>query len=339
MSGQLPRLACPEGPLQMKYFSADAVNAAMPPIDEQLAIAERALRSVGHAAQIPGKITIHPRPAASFGNAMPAYDPGLDGAGEVLGMKWVTGYPTNSRFGLPVISSLVVLNDPSSLEPIAVFDGTRITGCRTAAVSAVAIQQLAPIVSGRPLIAAIIGAGVQGNAHVGPLGHVLPGVHLRTYDRHADRAASLARAAGTMPGIARASAADSAREAVDGADVVITAASFGSTHQVMIPEWLPENVLVVAVDYETYVSAELAMSARLFLVDEPNGYENVRKGGRFAGYPRPHGTIGDALGADTRHSGGRVLVSHLGMGMTDILFAEAIHRRAIVLGVGVDLPA
>jgi ornithine cyclodeaminase/alanine dehydrogenase-like protein (mu-crystallin family) len=323
----------------MQYFSASAVDAAMPPIDEQLDLAERALRNVGHGSQIPGKVAIHPRAKASFGYAMPAYDPGLGPGNEVLGMKWVTGYPTNSEQGLPAISSLVLLNDPDSLEPVAVLEGSGITGSRTAAVSAVSIRLLAPSVVDRPTTVAIIGAGVQAKAHLAPLGHVVPGMRLVTYDRHADRATELARLARATPGISHATPALSARAATNGADIVITAASFGSTWQVMTPDWLGHNVLVVAVDYETYVSAEIARTATLFLVDEPQGYENMRDEGRFHGYPRAHGTIGDAIIAGTPWPGGHVLVSHLGMGLTDIVFAQAILRRATKLGLGIDLPA
>jgi ornithine cyclodeaminase/alanine dehydrogenase-like protein (mu-crystallin family) len=167
---------------------------------------------------------------------------------------------------------------------------------------------------------------------------VLPGVHVVTFDRHADRATDLATEARNTAGIVSAEAALSAREAVGRADIVITAASFGSTNQVMMQDWLQPDVLVVAVDYETYVSAELANSATVFLVDEPAGYANLRSEGRFQGFPDPDGTIGDALIANTRWSQGRFLVCHLGMGLTDVLFAEAVLERAVEIGAGVQLP-
>ncbi len=35
---------------------------------------------------------------------------------------------------------------------------------------------------------------------------------------------------------------------------------------------------------------------------------------------------------------GRVVVSHLGVGLADVIFADAILRRAEALGLGMDLP-
>jgi ornithine cyclodeaminase/alanine dehydrogenase-like protein (mu-crystallin family) len=319
------------------FLSAAAVDAAMPDLDHQLGIAERALRGVGHGAQVPGKRTLHPAPASSFGYAMPAYDPGGVN-GETLGMKWVTGYPTNSLVGLPTINSLIVLNDPASLHPLAVLDGSRITASRTAAVSAVCIRQFAPDLRGRTPVVAIVGAGVQGHAHLPLLGHVLPGVRVVTFDRHADRANQLAKDARRTAGIASARSASSAPAAVEGADIVITAASFGSTSQIMTQDWLQADVLVVAVDYETYVSAELARSATMFLIDEPAGFANVKSEGRFEGFPDPDGTIGDAVIANEQWPRGRTVVCHLGMGLTDILFARAVYERAVLDGAGVELP-
>jgi ornithine cyclodeaminase/alanine dehydrogenase-like protein (mu-crystallin family) len=156
------------------FLSAAAVEAAMPDLDHQLGIAERALRGVGHGAQVPGKRTLHPAPESSFAYAMPAYDPGFGAEGETLGVKWVTGYPTNSQVGLTTINSLIVLNDPTSLHPLAILDGSRITASRTAAVSAICIRQLAPDFRGRTPVAAIVGAGVQGHAHLAPLGARAP---------------------------------------------------------------------------------------------------------------------------------------------------------------------
>lgn len=318
------------------YLDATAVRAAMPSLDDQFSIADRALRGVASGAQVPGKRTVHPEPEASFAYAMAAYDPGLGRGREALGVKWVTGYPTNSKMGLPTINSLVVLNDPDSLRPIAILDGTQITAARTAAVSAVCIRQLA-IATGRPVSTAILGAGVQGHAHLAVLGHVLPGVRIVTFDRHRDRAVQLASAAQDTPGIASAKAAPSAREAVRGADIVITAASFGPVKQVMTTDWLKQDVLIVSVDYETYVSAEIARSAAVFLVDELEGYQNVRTDGRFVGFPDPSGTIGEALAAGLSWTAGRVLVCHLGIGLTDVLFADTILQRALDIGVGIEI--
>ena len=115
------------------------------------------------------------------------------------------------------------------------------------------------------------------------LGRVLPGVHVSVFDRHPDRAAALADAARATEGIASAEPA-SAREAVEGADVVVTAASFGPVRQVMTSDWLAADALVVPVDYATYCAAEVAAGASLFLVDHREQFLANRDAGLFEGY-------------------------------------------------------
>ena len=56
----------------------DRRDAAAP---ERLALAETVLRGLAGDAELPPKIGVHPRPAGSFGHAMPAYLPGGDASG------------------------------------------------------------------------------------------------------------------------------------------------------------------------------------------------------------------------------------------------------------------
>ena len=128
-----------------------------------------------------------------------------------------------------------MLNDPQTGFPTAILDGGPITAARTAAVSGVAIRRFAPRRRSDALRAALIGAGVQGRSHLPVLGRVLPGVDARSlFDRHPERAEALAvearRTAGI--GIGRGRGRTPAT-AVAGADVVVTAASFGPVRQVM----------------------------------------------------------------------------------------------------------
>jgi ornithine cyclodeaminase/alanine dehydrogenase len=324
----------------LRFFSAADVAEAMPDLDARLALAERTLIALVADAELPAKIGVHPRPAESFVHAMPAHLRGADPAGteDLLGVKWVAGFATNNDRGLPAINALVILNDAQTGLPTAILDGGSITAARTAAVTGVAIRRFAPLLHGPPR-AALIGAGVQGRSHLPVLGRLLPGVELRLFDRHVDRATALAYAAQGTEGIASAAIAMDARTAVDGADVVVTAASFGPVRQVMGIDWLAPNALVVPVDYATYCSAEVALDAALFLVDQREQFLANRDAGLFEGYPEPAATIGEALLARTpRPATGRVLVTHLGVGLADLVFGDAIVRRAEGLGLGTTLP-
>jgi ornithine cyclodeaminase/alanine dehydrogenase-like protein (mu-crystallin family) len=336
MSSSPPATAQP-----LRYLSAADVVAAMPALDERLRLAERTMVALVADAELPPKIAIHPRPDGSFGHAMPAHLRGAasDGSGDLAGMKWIAGFPANREHGLPALHGLVLLVDPMTGIPRAVLDAGPITAERTAAVSGVAIQRFKPAVTDRPPRAALIGAGVQGRSHLAVLGRVLPGVHLATFDRHPDRAEDLARLARATDGIDDAAARPSSIEATRDADVVVTAASFGPVRQVMTPEWLQPDALVVPVDYATYCSAAVAREAALFLVDQREQFIANRDAGLFEGYPDPVATLGEAIVAGMpRPATGRVVVSHLGVGLADLVFGDAILRRAVELGLGTELP-
>jgi len=331
----------------LRYLSAEDVIACMPPLDERLTLAERTMRALVADAELPPKIAVHPRPAGSFAHAMPAYLRGPAGGGEVhgdaltagdgLGMKWVTGFPDNGAAGLPAIAAIVVLNDPATGFALAILDGGPITAERTAAVSGVAIRAFARRVEGRPTRVAAIGAGTQARSHLPVLGRVLPGLSLTIFDRHRDRAEAIATLAAETAGIESVAVSADARTAVEGADVVLTMAAFGPVRQVMTSDWTGPETLVVAVDYATYVAAELAAAADLFLVDDRPQFLANREAGNFDDYPDPAATIGEALIAGTVRPPGRVVVSHLGVGLADVVFGGAILAAAERAGRGMIL--
>ena len=315
----------------IRYLSADDVEASLPSLDERLRLAEEALVALARgAAEMPPKIGIHPRPEA-FVHAMPAYLRGRD----LAGIKWVAGgYPDNARLGLPAINALIVLNDPGTGAPTAILDGSRITAVRTAAVSGVAIRRFAPPDASR---VALIGAGVQGNSHLPVVLGLLPGAAISIHDRHPERAERLAERARGLDGAGEIRTTPSAREAVEGADVVVTMASFGPVRQVMTGEWLEPDALVVPVDFAMYCSAEVVRSAELFLVDDDPQFRYYRDLGYFDDYPDPAETLGQAIqrGASReRRPAGRVVSTALGVGLADVVFGDAIVHRAIADGRG-----
>ena len=107
----------------------------------------------------------------------------------------------------------------------------------------------------------------------------------------------------------------------------------------MTNEWLTPDALVVPVDYATYCSAEVARDAALFLVDERDQFLANRDAGQFDDYPDPTATIGEALLEGTpRPDSGRMVTTHLGVGLADVVFGSAILARARGMGLGTVLP-
>jgi ornithine cyclodeaminase/alanine dehydrogenase len=227
---------------------------------ERLGLAELTMRSLGREAEMPAKIGVHPRAPGSLAHAMPALLKGVadDGSEDLIGMKWIAGFPRNPSLGLATYNALVILNDAVTGLPIAVMDAGSITAQRTAAVSGVAIRRFAPEHMDRPAHVAILGAGAQARSHLPVIGHILPGATVSVTDVNDARSEALARDAAAIPGLGSVQKVGTVEEAVAGADVVVSVVSFGPERQSLDPGWLTSNALVVAVDYDMQAPAALA---------------------------------------------------------------------------------
>ena len=84
--------------------------------------------------------------------------------------KLITFTPANATSGQPMIQGDVVVFDVATGQRTQVLDGPTVTARRTAAVSVLAAQRLSPKVQG-PLL--VVGAGVQGRAHLEAFAAVL----------------------------------------------------------------------------------------------------------------------------------------------------------------------
>jgi alanine dehydrogenase len=345
------RAAVPASVPPLRWFAEADVLASMPPVEQRLRLAERTMVALADpgSSELPAKIGIHPRPDGSFVHAMPAHLRAATPTDDLVGMKWVAGFSSNKARGLSSINAIVVLNDPSTGLTTAILDAGPITAQRTAAITGVAMQRLGPAGTeragrggdrGKAVDVALIGAGVQGHAHVPIVGAVLPGATLHLFDRHADRATALADAARTMPGIGAVIVHDTARAAIEAADVVITAVSFTAPRerQVMTNEWLRPNATVIPVDYATMCAAEVARDAAMFVVDHREQFLANRDAGNFEAYPDPAATLGEVIRSGAGRPAGRVVVTHLGVGLADLIFADVIVRAAIEAGRGITLP-
>ena len=322
----------------LRYLSAADVLAAMPDIDERLELATRTMVALVADAQLPPKIGVDPEPADSFAHAMPAWmrGPSPDGSEDLLGIKWVVGFPLNARRGLPAITATTILSDASTGLPLALLDAGGVTAYRTAAVSGVAVSRWGPH---EPGPVTIVGAGVQARSHLPVVAHLLPGATVTLCDRDPERAERLAAevAAGEHGRLGEVRVVADPTEAVAGASLVLTLISFGPDRQSIPADAFADDATVVAVDYDMCVPASLAKDARLFLTDDREQFEANRTGTQFADYPEPGATMGEAIAAGTPRPEGRVLISHLGVGLADVVFADAILRTAEARDIGTVL--
>ena len=327
----------------LRYLSSADVLAALPDVEERLSLAERTMLGLGAGAQLPPKIGVQPGPVGSFAHTMPALLPGAaaDGSDDLLGMKWVVGFPDNVAAGLPAIHGLTILSDGRTGQPRAIVDAGALTAHRTAAVSGLAIQRWGPRPGSSPRVA-LIGAGAQARSHLPVVSHLLPDAGVILCDQDAGRvkalALELADADSCLGRIASVETTTDISGVARDADLVLTMISFGRRHQAVPAETLADAGLIVAVDYDMCVPAAVARAAALFIVDDREQYLANRTETTFAGYPDDPLTIGEAIRGAVPRPGGAVLVSHLGVGLADVVFADSVLRVAESRGIGTILP-
>jgi len=190
---------------------------------------ERALAafSEGEVTQ-PVRTMITIEPGQRYLGVMPAV------MRESMGAKLVCFYPKNANGDVPTHLASIVLFASDTGLPLAFLDGRRITEMRTAAVSAAVTRHLAPADA---RVLALLGSGVQAQAHLEALGQVCRFEEVRVWSRNAAHAQQFAARHGAR--------AMEAQAAVRGADVIVTATS--SQQAVLRGEWLKPGAHVNAV--------------------------------------------------------------------------------------------
>jgi ornithine cyclodeaminase len=140
--------------------------------------------------------------------------------------------PDNARRRLPTVGALVIALDAQTGQPTAVLDGETVTNVRTVAASAVAAAALRP----QPRTLAVVGLGAQGRLHAEVLSRVLRPARTLLYDD---------QRRGTPSVTGPSSHADSVRDAVQHADIVVTCTT--SFEPVLCREWLADDALVLSI--------------------------------------------------------------------------------------------
>jgi len=318
----------------MLYLSHADVMSVGPTMAEIIRGLESMFREKGEGrVEMPPKIGVHTLPDA-FIHAMPAYI----AAQKAVGMKWVSGYPENSKRGLPYIAGLLILNDAETGMPLAVMDCTWITAQRTGAATAVAAKYLARKAAET---VGILGCGVQGRSNLEALTVMFPIKRVRAYDVHSDRCAKYAREMASeleLEGVAVATA----REAVTDCDIVVTAGPImRKPHATIQPGWLGEGAFASLVDFDSYWHPDALRQADKFCTDDVAQLDHYREIGYFQNLPPIHADLGELVTGrkpGRQSSEERTFACNLGLALDDIATAPLIYKRALELEVGTWLP-
>ena len=320
---------------QILYLSKREVAECGLTMPEVIEAVEQAFREKGEGrVEMPPKHGVHSRPN-SFIHAMPAYI----AATGALGVKWVAGYPENSKRGLPYISGLVVLNDPDTGLPLAVMDCVWITAMRTGAATAVAARYLARQDS---RVLGVLGAGIQGFSNLEALKVLFPIERVVAYDIDSGQLERYEqRVRSRWPEIEIQPAAEP-KQAVEGMDIVVTAGPIiRPPHATIKAGWLSEGAFASMVDFDSYWSGEALAEVDKFTTDDVPQLEHYRTLGYFQAIPRVYGELGElATGRKPgrQSSRERTVACNLGLAIDDLATAPLVYERAVEKGLGTRLP-
>jgi ornithine cyclodeaminase/alanine dehydrogenase-like protein (mu-crystallin family) len=237
---------------------------------------------------------------------------------DLIGVKLVTVYPRNAERGLPTHLATIQLFRADTGELVATLDGRYITEARTAAVSAVATRLLAPE---NACVLALLGSGVQAEAHLEALRLVRHFEEVRVWSPTAAHVARFAEKHGIR-------AMPTAEKAVRDADVVVTVTA--SAEPVLAGRWLKTNAYVNAVGAVGPERRELDAEAMdAFVVVDSREAAAKEAGDLLVAGKRADAELGELLtGKTSAPTGRRIVFKSLGIAAEDLVAARAVYRAA-----------
>lgn len=262
---------------------------------------------------------------AGFVLGMPAWQPQNDAT-----IKLVSVFHANHQVGLPAHQALICLFDAQTGTPLSIMDGTSITAMRTAGAAALSTRLLAREDAS---VLAILGAGVQGNAHLQLLPRVRTFREIRIASRNFSHAQSLAATH------SQARPVESFKEAVRGTDVICLCSS--SNIPIISADWLSPGAHVTSVGYAPpggELDRGIVARGRVF-VETRLAFEPPPVGcSELAGLASNTGTeLGEVLlGQRVGRQSGQDITVYKAMGhaMEDMVAANLVYRRAREQSIG-----
>lgn len=200
--------------MKIRILTADDVRRALP-MPEAISVMRRAFGQLSaNQAEMPLRTRLHTDRGLVL--LMPAF---LHQSRE-LAFKMVSIWSDNPGRGLPAVIALVTVLDPDTGQPKALINGEALTALRTGAGGGLAADLLA-----RPeaKVVTVFGAGVQARAQLAAVCVVRPVEEVRVVGRSSASLEVFAGEVSSWPGGYRVVLPDSPDQAVQGADIVITA--------------------------------------------------------------------------------------------------------------------
>lgn len=262
-------------------------------------------------------------------------------SGEFMGCKLISASPKIKR-----ASYLISLFDQRTMDLAALIDGSRITGIRTAATAAVAVDLLAPK---KALRVAVIGSGFEANAQLEALLATRQVVAVRVFSptpASRQRFAESFKQRFTLD----IAAADSAAEAVRGADVVICAARSRDETPTLRGVWLEPGATVVSIGStlpeQREVDEDTLARVALIVADLPeevvhetgDAIAAAAKGVDVAGKTVSLADVASGRVPGRKLAEDIVIYKSVGTALQDVVIAEMLFRKAQTEGRYITMP-
>ena len=266
---------------------------------------------------------------------------GVPGDTGLMGAKLIAASLTRRR-----VSYLIPLFDQQTAELAALLDGNSVTGFRTAATSALAADVLAP---DRPLRVAVIGSGFEARHHVRALAAARALAAVTVFSPSPASRAKFADALADLK--TPVTAAGSAAEAVEGADLVVCAARSRDETPTLHGAWLAPGMTVLSIgstlpeqrelDTEAIRRADVIVADAVDEVSRDTGdmIAAAQAGVAFAGKLTSLASVvsGQVPGRPAPEA--IVLYKSVGAAMQDLAVAAMCARRAAERQLGTQLTA
>jgi len=188
-------------------------------MDEVMEAVEAAFREKGLGrVQMPAKLYLFYGKYKGDLRTMPSYLEQM----EVSAVKVVNVHPENpKKHGIPTVMATIILVNPKNGAPLAIMGGTKVTSMRTGAAGGVAAKYLARKDS---KVVGLVGAGAQARTQLTALLSLYGRLEeVRVWSRtEKTRNAYVAEMKAACGEVARMVSVESVKEAVEGADIVVT---------------------------------------------------------------------------------------------------------------------
>ncbi len=244
------------------------------------------------------------------------------------------------------VSYLIALFEQESGALAALIDGNLVTGYRTAATSAVAIDRLAPA---GPAALCVLGSGLEASMHVRAIASIRPIATMRVFSPTPANREAFAADLGRELGI-RCTAVNSAERAVEGATIVVAAARSYDETPILRGRWLREGMLVVSIGSTLPEQREIdeAVVAACDLIvcdvcEEVMDETGDMLAAKAAGVAFEHKIVSlndlmTGAAADRLAAARRPMYKSIGAAIQDIVVAELAVNKAVAAGLAQATP-